>query len=295
MIKEPAICYIKNRLISVNFPSSYFYYYKGKFMFQRLSISTLVLSCGITGTLTTNFAMADSIHLKDGQTLTGTFVSRNAENVVFEIAGQQLKFKSENVSSVNFGPTEKLEPKKTPEVVVKKSPKPVVTQANNTAKAESITLAAGTRIVVRTTSALSSQKHATGHKFIARLEANLMVGEVVAIPRGATLYGVVSEAKKSGRLRGKASMKLAFTDVMINNQLIPIQTTEVKALTEETGKKTVGKTARAAAIGGLANGSDGAKTGAAIGLGLAILGGGSSINIPSGTMLEFQLSAPLQR
>jgi hypothetical protein len=122
-----------------------------------------------------------------------------------------------------------------------------------------------------------------------------MVGDIVAIPRGATLYGIVSNAEKSGRLRGKASMELAFTDVMIDNQLIPIQTTGVKAITEDAAKNTVGRTARAAAIGGLANGSDGAKAGAAIGLGLSLLGGGSSINIPSGTMLEFQLAVPLQR
>jgi len=262
-------------------------------MLKILSLSTVLFSCIIAGAFTTTAALADSIHLKDWQTLMGTFVSRKSSHVVFEIAGQQLKFKSENVSSVNFGPVENLA------AVVNEVPTAAVTETEmapaKKAKVGPVTLPAGTRIVVRTTLSLNSQKHAIGHKFIARLEANLMVGEVVAIPRGATLYGVVSDAKKSGRLRGKASIELAFTDVMINNQLIAIQTTEVKAITEDTGKKTVGRTARAAAIGGLANGSDGAKTGAAIGLGLALLGGGSSINIPSGTMLEFQLSAPLQR
>lgn len=267
-------------------------------MFKKLSLSTVLLSSIIAGSFTATTVLADSLHLKDGQTLIGAFVSRDSDYVVFEIAGQQLKFDSANVSSINFSaagmPEVVAEPQKAVAEVKAVVPAAVAPQAA-VAKAGPITLPAGTRIVARTTSALSSQKHGKGHKFIARLEANLMVGDVVAIPRGATLYGVVSEAKKSGRLIGKASMELAFTDVMIDNQLIPIQTTDVKAVTEATGKKTLGRTARAAAIGGLADGSDGAKTGAAIGLGLSLLGGGRSINIPSGTMLEFQLSAPLMR
>ena len=57
--------------------------------------------------------------------------------------------------------------------------------------------------------------------------------------------------------------------------------------------RTVGRTARAAAIGGLAGGSRGARTGARVGAGASLLTQGSSINIPAGTILETDLSAPL--
>jgi hypothetical protein len=80
---------------------------------------------------------------------------------------------------------------------------------------------------------------------------------------------------------------------MINNQLKPIQTSEIKAITEGTGKNTVSKTARYAAIGGLANGSTGAKNMAKAGIGVSLLTRGNSINIPAGTLLEFQLAEPL--
>ena len=59
------------------------------------------------------------------------------------------------------------------------------------------------------------------------------------------------------------------------------------------GRNTVGRTARAAAIGGLIDGSDGARTGAKVGLGASILTRGESLQVPAGTLLETQLRTPL--
>ncbi len=54
------------------------------------------------------------------------------------------------------------------------------------------------------------------------------------------------------------------------------------------------KVLKGAAIGGLASGSSGAKDGAKIGLGVAILGGGKHAGISSGTLLEFHLAEALK-
>ncbi len=88
-------------------------------------------------------------------------------------------------------------------------------------------------------------------------------------------------------------MTITFTHLMINGQLKPIQTSNIQAVVEKgTGRDTVGKTARGAAIGALADGKDGARQGAKIGLGVAILTRGRSVNIPSGTLLDLTLAAP---
>lgn len=73
------------------------------------------------------------------------------------------------------------------------------------------------------------------------------------------MYGVITDASQSGRLAGKSSLTFTFTDIMIKNQLHAIKTSAAQAVTEGTGKSTVGRTARLAAIGGLANGSKGGK------------------------------------
>lgn len=248
-------------------------------MNKLLSSSLLTLTLGFS-----TFSFADVLTLKDGQRLTGTLVSRDANGVTFEIAGQKLNFKSDNVANISFGDT--------PAQAVKTEKETVVTTAPEASeKTTSITVPTGTRLVARTNTSVNSKQHKAGHKFTARLEADLVVDERIVAPRGSTLYGVIATAKQSGRLLGKSSIELRFTDIMLNNQMVPIQTSDVKALAEGTGKSTVGKTARAAAIGGLINGSDGAKDGAKVGLGVSLLTRGNSVNIPAGTMLELQLAA----
>lgn len=228
--------------------------------------------------------LADVLVLKDGQSLTGTLVSRNADKLVFEIAGQQLSFDADKVQSISFDNA----------APATKQDKVLNTQENSTATNKDGGVAPiGSRVVVRTNTAINSRQHKAGHKFTVRLEGDLVSNNVVIAPRGSTVYGVISQAKQSGRLLGKTSLMLTMTDIMLNNQMKPIQTTAIKALTEGTGKTTVSRTARLAAIGGLANGSDGAKNMAKVGVGASLLTSGNSINIPAGSLLEFQLAQPL--
>jgi len=255
-------------------------------MNKLLSASLIALALGLS-----TYSFADVLTLKDGQKLTGTLVSRDANGVVFDIAGQKLTFKSENVASLSFGDAPAVSAKEPSESKTETQNK-VQEDVTTTQVAKSVTLPAGTRLVVRNNTSVDSKQHKAGHKFTARLEADLVVDDRIVAPRGSTLYGVVAAAKQSGRLVGKSTIELTFTDIMLNNQMLPIKTSGVKALTEATGKKTVGTTARAAAIGGLISGSSGAKDGAKVGLGVSLLTRGNSVNIPAGTMLELQLAAP---
>jgi hypothetical protein len=86
---------------------------------------------------------------------------------------------------------------------------------------------------------------------------------------------------------------VTFTDVILNDEFIPISTGQLSAQTGNEAGRTVGRTARAAAVGGLIGGSSGARTGAAVGAGASILTGGASINIPRGTIIETSLAAPI--
>ena len=71
-----------------------------------------------------------------------------------------------------------------------------------------------------------------------------------------------------------------------------LKTQNVGGQGANSAKKTVGTTARTAAIGGLIDGSDGAKTGAKVGVGVSILTRGNDIQVPKGEILGFILSAP---
>jgi len=157
-----------------------------------------------------------------------------------------------------------------------------------------VVVPAGTRLMVRMHDSVNTKQHKAGHRFYMTLEADLMAGSQRVAPRGSVIYGVISGASSSRRVAGRSSLTLLPTDLMIGSRLVPIQTTAIQAVgATGAGANTVGRTARGAAIGGLMNGSDGAKTGAKVGLGASILSDDGQIQVASGTLLEFNLAGPL--
>jgi len=141
--------------------------------------------------------------------------------------------------------------------------------------------------------ALDSRQHSAGHRFRAQLEGAVVVGGITALPRGTQLQGQITTAGQARRVAGSSNLSVTFTDVILNDEFIPISTGQLSAQTGNEAARTVGRTARAAAIGGLIDGSSGARTGAKVGAGASILTGGASINVPRGTILETTLAAPL--
>ena len=146
------------------------------------------------------------------------------------------------------------------------------------------------RLVAVRNETLDPGKNAEGHKFTAKLESAIVIDGVTVVPVDSNVYGVVLEATKSRRLAGKASIKLGVTDIRINGVMHKIKTTALTGVGEQTAKKSAGQVGKWAAIGALADGSSGAKTGAKVGLGAAVLTGGNQAQIPAGTLLEFSLT-----
>jgi hypothetical protein len=222
-------------------------------------------------------ASADVLEMKDGTVHSGIFVGGNESTITFQVGRDVRDFNIDQIRSISFDTGGAA-----PQAASGQ-------QAAAPASSGAVVVPAGTRFMVRMSQDLDSKKHKTGYKFTAKLEGDLVAGGVVVAPNGSTVYGVLAEAKKSGRLAGQSEMTTVLTDIMINNQLVPIRTSAVKAVSESTGKKTVGRTARAAAVGGLIDGSSGARTGAKVGLGASILTSGSQVYIPRGTLLEYTL------
>jgi len=238
-------------------------------MIRKSFWMALVILCAF------GMATADELKLRDGSLIKGTFISGNQSAIVFDFHGEVEAFAIADVVTITF--TEAAAPPAAP--------------ATATAAPAVATVPAGTRLTVRMSSDLDSKRHSSGHKFTTSLEGDLVAGGQVVVPRGSKVYGQLVSAKSSGRLAGRSEMTIVLTDIMINNQLVPITTSEVKALTEGTGGDTAKKVATGAAIGALAGGSRGARGGAKWGAGAAILTRGNQINIPRGTMLEFSLGA----
>jgi hypothetical protein len=221
-------------------------------------------------------AMADTIELADGTILEGDFVGSSNGIIMFNTGDGIEAFPEAEVVGVFFSDGV--------ETAMGQAGAP---------QAPALTVPAGTRMVLRMTESVDTNRHRAGHRFRAQLEGAIVVDGVTIARSGTFVHGAIVAASQSGRLAGSSSMSIEFTDIMIDDQLHPIATTAVSAQGASEAGRTLGRTARAAAIGGLIDGSSGAKTGARVGAGVSILTSGSSINIPRGTMLETTLRTPL--
>jgi hypothetical protein len=163
-----------------------------------------------------------------------------------------------------------------------------------------VTVPAGTRILIRTTDPLDSNKQRVGHRFTANLETNLQVNDVVVAPRGTTVHGRLATVKPGGRVTGGSQLTLELTDIVIDGTAHPILTSSYEVRSqgkgEATAQRVVGGVGLGALIGGIAGGGRGAgigaAAGAATGAAASAATGGSQISIPSESLLEFRLEQP---
>jgi hypothetical protein len=135
-----------------------------------------------------------------------------------------------------------------------------------------------------------------GQRFRASLEAALLdqSGRII-VPARTKVLGVIRDTKSAGHVAGKSEVEVAFTDLDIGGALFPIQSQGVKAVGEGSGGNTVRNVAAGALIGGMIGGSGkGAAKGAAVGGAVSLLTKGKDVKIPSGTILELTLAAPVK-
>jgi hypothetical protein len=230
--------------------------------------------------------MADTLVLKDGAVVQGTFTRGTESAIIFESGGSAKTYPVTDIVSITFQRTAPAKPpaETMPATQTSKPADPSQTPTGPD------TVNAGTRLMVRTQSSVQTGESKTGDRFTATLEADLVVGSAIVAPRGSTVYGRVVEASKAGRVVGRAKLVLELTDLMVNNQMYPLVSDQLGYEGERSG--TLKKIAVGAIGGGVIDGSDGAEKGAAVGAGVAVLTKGKQIEIPAQSILEFRTLQP---
>lgn len=219
---------------------------------------------------------ADVLELKDGSTLEGMYVGGSQSSMRFRV--------DNNIQVIPIGKILAL-------TITGRSAANATPLVESASPTKTAGLPVGTRLLVTTMEPIDTRNNEAGSRFSARLEGKLMLAGKEFVPAGARVYGQVVTAARGGIGTRRPQLALRLTDISINGALRPIETNLLSGTGEGGGAG--GKVLKGAAIGGLASGSSGAEDGAKIGLAFAILGGGKHAEIKSGTLLEFQLTAPL--
>jgi hypothetical protein len=154
-----------------------------------------------------------------------------------------------------------------------------------------ITVPAGTRVIARLDSKLSSDGNEDGDRFSATLVVDIAVNGAVAFRGGDKIYGMILEARNAGRVLRKAGFSCELRGIVRDGETVPIVTHPFDIDGERSGD--VKKIAVKAVVGGAVGGGDMAKRMAASGSAIAVITKGKQIEMPQGIFVEFYLSAPV--
>ena len=169
-------------------------------------------------------------------------------------------------------------------------------------KKEPIVVPAGKTVTVSLGSALGSKLSQSGQTFSGTVAKDVLVGNAVAISKGATVGGTVTDAKPLGKFAGGAVLQVRLDSINLNGSDLPVQTAlrtfTIKGKGKRTGVMAGGGAALGGIVGALAGGGKGAAIGMAAGGGAgaggAALTGNKEIVLPAESAVSFELSQPLE-
>ncbi|HWW15898.1 MAG TPA: BON domain-containing protein [Candidatus Dormibacteraeota bacterium] len=164
-----------------------------------------------------------------------------------------------------------------------------------------LTIEQGTSISIRLIDSIDSEKNQPGDTFHASLNTPLSAEGTVAIPTGTDISGHIVDLRSAGKFKGQSLVVLQLDSITANGKSYDLQTDQYRKEGKSRGKNTAEKVGGGAIVGGIIGAIAGGGKGAAIGsaAGAGVGGGaqaaskGQQIKLPSETVLNFTLQAPL--
>jgi hypothetical protein len=159
----------------------------------------------------------------------------------------------------------------------------------------------GTLIQLRTNEPLDSKRAVEGAPVQFTVIQDVAFGGVLAVPRGATVHGVVTETKKAGQLSGSPELALKLTSLDLGGKNYPLDSDQFKVKGPSKTGRTVGNAVGAGIVGTIIGCAVGRGAGCAIGAGAGVAAGtaasaaspGPGVWIPAEARVDFHLAAPV--
>lgn len=166
-----------------------------------------------------------------------------------------------------------------------------------------VTLLPGTLLQLRTSEPVDSKHAKDGQPVEFMVIQDVTVGGFLAIPRGAVVHGVVTEARNvgSGQMAGNSTIALTLTSLDLGGRNYPLQTNEFKVKAPNKAGQTVGSAITGGIFGTIIGCAIGRGPGCAIGAGAGVIAGtaagtaspGPRAWIPAEALVTFHLAEPL--
>jgi len=277
--------------------------------YLRVSARTATLICAAALLLS-----ADTLVLRNGATVPGTYVGGDARQVRIDQNGTVRSYDIGQVQSVIFSDNGYQPPPPPPASTYPAPysngrtndranypppPPPPPPPAQSFA---GVTIPIDTNVTIRMIDAVNSDTSRLGETFRASLAEPIYVNGQEVVPRGADVVTRLVTDQQSGKIEGRTVLTLALSTITINGQPMDVTSSDVKTESSSRGQRSAGviggTAALGAIIGAIAGGGKGAAigagSGAAVGTGAEVLTSGQKVKIPSETRLTFRLQNPVQ-
>jgi hypothetical protein len=232
-------------------------------------------------------AWPDTLIMRDGKQLVGTFLGGTARQVEFlPSSGKAIKVPLDTIQAIQVS---------APPV------RPAAAQPSKQPARKAGIIPAGTMFRVRTLDPIDADATRAGARFSGTLDDPIVLNGDVIVPRGAGVTLVANKVQQGGRMKGSDVIELKVNAISVGGRSYPVVTSLSETKSQGEGKKTAGKilggAGLGAIVGGIAGGGKGAGIGALVGGagGTAIAAAGQpQLKIPAETPLQFQLLADLK-
>jgi outer membrane biosynthesis protein TonB len=166
---------------------------------------------------------------------------------------------------------------------------------------KTVTVPAGTTIPVRITQTLDSATTQQGQSFSGTVATDVMADGLVAIRQGTGVTGRVSAVQEAAHYKGSSLLTVELVSINRHGDSLAVSTQPYSVEGKGRGKNTVAKVGGGAAIGAIigaiAGGGKGAAIGSAAGAGVGAgantITRGEQVQIPSESLVNFQLTNTL--
>jgi len=165
----------------------------------------------------------------------------------------------------------------------------------------SLTVPAGTELVIRINQHISVKHAHVGDRFSGEVVEPVVVNGSEVIPRSTHVSGRIDEAHRRGHFAGRSVLELRLTSMTLSGNEYALDTHDNVSTKKGKGKRSgafiAGMTGAGMVIGGIATGGVGLAIGGAAGAGAGTLLAGTTgnrdIEIPAESIMHFRLADDL--
>jgi len=211
--------------------------------------------------------------------------------------GQSGSSSQSKMQQAQSGQAPRAQPSQTSPPVSNPSPPPPSPAATG-----AFMIPAGTTVTIRMINGVNSVRNLPGQRFNASVDAPVVIGGRVVIPRGAPAQVLLDNVEQAGHIEGHASIGLELVSLVFGGYNYSVHSYLFEQQGASRGKESAavigGAAAAGAVIGGIIGHGKGAAAGAAAGAGAGAgaqyATKGPVLVIPAETRINFVLRKPIK-